>query len=353
MTDFFTWSLPLGRWAGTQVRVHVLFVLYVAYHVLAAAIPPADKALPFGATLGWLLMLVAALAVHELAHACASVRLGIEPEEVRVWPLGNLSGPSFLVEARPGEALVIAAAGLATSGAVALGLAAGLYFSGTWMQLNPFGLPKTLGTPATLKGELVAAFTPAWWLGWFGYWNWVLFLANLVPALPLDMGRIVRCLSDGTAKDNLVPTMFARGSMILLVVVALVRIVGGRPGTLPLIGLAVLIFAYTRLEAHLLEEGDYLEEGLFGYDFSQGYTSLDAGPATVRPRREGALRRWRRRRSELRRRRREAKEAAEEKRMDEILDKLHREGRTALTDEEQRFLVRVSAKYKNRSRSRD
>ena len=37
--------------------------------------------------------------------------------------------------------------------------------------------------------------------------------------------------------------------------------------------------------------------------------------------------------------------------MDEILDKLHREGRSALTDEEYRFLVRVSSKYKNRPRS--
>ena len=45
------------------------------------------------------------------------------------------------------------------------------------------------------------------------------------------------------------------------------------------------------------------------------------------------------------------KEAAEERRMDEILDKLHREGRGALTNEEQRFLVRVSARYRNRTKS--
>jgi hypothetical protein len=63
------------------------------------------------------------------------------------------------------------------------------------------------------------------------------------------------------------------------------------------------------------------------------------------------LRRWRR--SSDRRRRREAREAAEELRMDEILAKLHREGRAALSDEEQRFLVRLSARYKNRPRSRE
>ena len=39
--------------------------------------------------------------------------------------------------------------------------------------------------------------------------------------------------------------------------------------------------------------------------------------------------------------------------MDEILEKLHREGRSALTDEEHRFLVRVSAKYRNKPQARD
>jgi Zn-dependent protease len=357
MTDFFSWSLPLGRWAGTQVRVHLLLVLFAAYELLAAAV--FGQKVSFSATLGWLATLVGALAIHEFAHAWVACRLGLEPEEVRLWPLGNLASPPLLLEARAGETLAVAVAGLATSGALALGTAAGLYFAGIRMELNPFGDANWLGTPmlpsVDPKKELVAvaAFAPVWWLGWFGYWNWVLFLANLIPALPMDMGRIVRCLSDGSSSENLVPTMFARGSMILLVLAGLVRMVTAKPGGLPLIGLAVMIIAFMRHEAHQMEEGEFLEEGVFGYDFSQGYTSLEAGPATARPRREGALKRWRRRRSELRRRRREAKEAADEKRMDEILDKLYREGRSALTDEEQRFLVRVSAKYKNRSRSRD
>jgi hypothetical protein len=55
----------------------------------------------------------------------------------------------------------------------------------------------------------------------------------------------------------------------------------------------------------------------------------------------------------LRRQRRQEREAAEERRMDEILEKLHLKGRSALTDEEHRFLVRVSAKYRNRPRASD
>jgi hypothetical protein len=121
-----------------------------------------------------------------------------------------------------------------------------------------------------------------------------------------------------------------------------------KPGGPEVLALAVMIELLVRAEARALEDGGFFDDGMFGYDFSQGYTSLDAGAATVRPPREGALKRWRRRRSEVRRRRREAAELADEQRMDAILEKLHREGRAALSDEEQRFLVRVSARYRKR-----
>ena len=97
-----------------------------------------------------------------------------------------------------------------------------------------------------------------------------------------------------------------------------------------------------RIEARSLEDGGYFEDGVFGYDFSEGYTSLES-------RRPRYGRRAKSRSNagaapiELRRQRRIAREAAEEARMDEILEKLHRAGRSALTDEEHRFLVRVSA----------
>ena len=54
------------------------------------------------------------------------------------------------------------------------------------------------------------------------------------------------------------------------------------------------------------------------------------------------------RRSELRKERRQARETAEERRMDQILEKIHRDGRSSLTEEENQFLVRASAKLRNR-----
>jgi hypothetical protein len=117
--------------------------------------------------------------------------------------------------------------------------------------------------------------------------------------------------------------------------------------------LACLIELVVRSETRMMEDGGFFDDGVFGYDFSEGYTSLESSAAKVRPYRESALKRWRRRRSELRRRRRIAREAAEDRRMDEILEKLHLQGKSSLTDEENRFLVRVSTKLRNRPRARD
>jgi stage IV sporulation protein FB len=177
----------------------------------------------------------------------------------------------------------------------------------------------------------------------------------MIPALPFDMGRIVRAWPGSAAvapsRDSLVAPYLARGFALLIAIVGVVRLLGGRLDGTTLIGLAILIEYLVRSEARLLEDGGYFDDGVFGYDFSEGYTSLESGAPKVRPYRESALKRWRRRRSDLRRQRRVAREAAEERRMDEILEKLHREGRSALTDEENRFLVRVSARYRNRTKN--
>ena len=47
------------------------------------------------------------------------------------------------------------------------------------------------------NGEFAPALTAVWWVGWFGYLNWVLVLANLIPALPFDGGRFLRAALSG------------------------------------------------------------------------------------------------------------------------------------------------------------
>src|SRR5262249_54475428 len=150
--------------------------------------------------------------------------------------------------------------------------------------------------------------------------------------------RMARAILGSTSvvssRDNSIAFHLARGFALILAFAGLMRlIVSWRSDGLTLIFFAMIIEYLVRLEARLLEEGGYFDDGVFGYDCSEGYTSLESGAAKVRPHRESALKRWRRRRSELRRERRMAREMAEERRMDEILEKIHRDGRGALSDE--------------------
>lgn len=353
MTDPFRWSLGLGRWGGTSIRVHPILLIFAAFELLDASM---SKERTVGEAGGMLLMLLAALAVHELGHALMAARLGQDHDEVRLWPLGSLPsfGPGGV--ARGPEGLWVAAAGPAFSLAAAVGTAIGLHMAGAQMVFNPFGHDKTGGAPFLHgTGLVVSTFTPRWWIGWFGYLNWVLCLVNLIPALPMDCGRFLRGLLAGPwgqPRESLIATYSAHASAVVLGIAGVFRLFGGNPGALLLIGLAVLIEIMVRAEARMMEEGGFYDDTLFGYDFSQGYTSLEAGAPKVRPYRESALKRWRRKRSDLRRQRRDAKLLAQGRRMDEILEKLHREGRQALTDEEQRFLNRVSAELRGRAKSR-
>ena len=359
MTDVLTWSIDLGRWFGVQIRIHYFLVLFALGWLLNAAVAVHHVILP---TVCWMSLLVVVLALHELGHALMARFHEAEIEDVQLWPLGNLviPGPS-----RSNDSVAVAAAGLLTSGTLAIFTAVILAMAGASMIFSPFGYFQKdspifdSGAPFLLATEKqVPALQPLWWLGWFGYLNWLVCLANLIPALPFDGGRILRAIlarsSIGLTRDNPYAQWTARGVAGILTLVGLVKIITDPfPIGLVLLILAVLIELVVRTESRMIEEGGFFEDGVFGYDFSEGYTSLEGNTAKVRPIRESAIKRWRRRRSDLRRQRRAEREAAEETRMDEILDKVYQQGKSSLTDDEQRFLFKVSSKLRNRPKVRE
>ncbi len=351
MTDPLTWSpINLGRWFGAQIRIHIFLILFVVFQLLGSALD--SKATPLGQSACWLLLLFLTLLVHELGHAIAASWLDCDHDEIRFWPLGNMVTPA--VAARSTDHPLVILAGPAVNLVIVLLSALGLYIFAhaqfVWSPWDGVGSPHLPGV-----ADRYPLKSAVWWVGWFGYLNWIVFLANLIPALPFDNGRLLRAHLSSAAitstKDSTLGPWTAHTCAAVLILVGLVRLFMSKVDGFSFIGFAVLIELMVRAETRLMEDGGFYDDGVFGYDFSEGYTSLEGSAAKVRPYRESALKRWRRRRSELRRMRRQAREAAEEARMDEILDKLHREGRSALTDEENRFLVRVSTKYRNKPKA--
>jgi len=129
------------------------------------------------------LVLFGSLIVHELGHAIAARRQGIAVDRIELFLFGGFTQMSRDAIS-PGEDFKIAAAGpLATFGFVLLCLAIDLAIVG----------PHRLVHAAALDGAV--KITPVLLaLSWLLFWNVLLLVFNLIPAFPLDGGRIARAI---------------------------------------------------------------------------------------------------------------------------------------------------------------
>ena len=115
-----------------------------------------------------------------------------------------------------------------------------------------------------------------------------------------------------------------------------------------LVVLGLVLFFAARGEVGRAQDAQE-DEWAFGYDFSQGYTSLERNTSHPARPRAGPLRQWIDRRRAARQRRQREIEQADEQRVDSILARLHETGMDGLSTEDQALLKRVSARYRNRT----
>ncbi len=161
-------SLPLGRIAGIQIRVHATFALLVVLFAVAFSAPGAGGPL---AGLTWLVIIFACVVVHELAHSLVARQRGAVVHEILLLPIGGVSKLENLPET-PRDELAIAIVGPLASLAIA-GVGAVLATAAR-VPLLPIDL---------LAGSLVSRIV------WF---NLIIAGFNLLPAFPLDGGRVLR-----------------------------------------------------------------------------------------------------------------------------------------------------------------
>ena len=111
---------------------------------------------------------------------------------------------------------------------------------------------------------------------------------------------------------------------------------------------AIFIYASCAEELMTLESAH--EDSLFGYyDFSQGYTSLEKDePAPPKVKKQNFLQRRLAKRAARKLQMELEQRDADDRRMDELLQKIQKFGKDSLTDEEHRFLKRVADRYKNK-----
>jgi Zn-dependent protease len=164
------WSFSIGHVAGIDVRVHLSFFLIVALFAVASTQPGGEGLV---AGLGWLVVLFACVVVHELAHCVVGRSRGAQVHEIVLLPIGGVSRMERMPEL-PDDELAMAIAGPAAS--VALGVAAGM-------------VALALGVPLLPVSFVTGSFVVR--LFWV---NLVIAGFNLLPAFPLDGGRVLRAL---------------------------------------------------------------------------------------------------------------------------------------------------------------
>ena len=185
------WSWRIGRIAGIAIRVHVTFPLFLLWIGLRDGQGATAAAFAVGA----MLALFTIVLLHELGHALMARRFGIATRDITLLPIGGLARLERMPR-EPRQELLIAIAGPAVNLVLALLFGAILIATGGPRSLVEFDLLRRLGAPAVghvILAELVAV-------------NVGLILFNLLPAFPMDGGRVLRALLALWSKDHLVAT---------------------------------------------------------------------------------------------------------------------------------------------------
>ena len=112
--------------------------------------------------------------------------------------------------------------------------------------------------------------------------------------------------------------------------------------------LAFVIVVLAMQESFQLQATESYDDSFMGYDFSQGYTSLEKSEVAKPERRAGILARWLAKRKAERQRRLLDSAQQTEQQLDAILAKVHERGLSSLTPAEKRLLKRASNRYRSK-----
>lgn len=226
-------TLHLGRLWGIRVGLHwsvlaivVLLVFGIGFAGFPVAYPGYGVAAYLFAGLFAAVAFLVSLLAHEMAHALVARREGQRVEGVTLWMLGGLA--SLRGQSRsPGAELRVAGVGPLTSV-----LVAAVFGLATWLLLGVAAAPLLVGVLAYLA--LV---------------NLVLAAFNLVPAAPLDGGRILRSALWRRWGDRhraaVVTSRIGRGFGFALVLLGGVGLFAGVAGALgwALVGVFIVVMA--------------------------------------------------------------------------------------------------------------
>ncbi len=166
-----TWSFSIGRLFGSELRVHATFFLLLAWIGISAWMSHG----PYAAivNVAFIVALFGCVVAHEFGHALTARRYGIRTPDITLLPIGGMARLERMPE-KPAQEIIVALAGPAVNVAIWIILTILL---GAETQMQAF---ESIDDPA--QG----------FLGRLAVVNLFLALFNLLPAFPMDGGRVLR-----------------------------------------------------------------------------------------------------------------------------------------------------------------
>ncbi len=167
-------ALLVSRIKGIEVSIHWTFLLLIAWIVLQN-VRSGLAAGPIFWTLAFVTAIFICVILHELGHALMARRFGISTKDITLYPIGGVARLESIPR-KPKEELLVSLAGPVVNLVIAV-------------SLLPF-----IDVDSMRNNESVAQIGPSNFLLAFSMVNIWLALFNLVPAFPMDGGRVFRAL---------------------------------------------------------------------------------------------------------------------------------------------------------------
>ena len=185
-------SLNLGKLADIPIKVHWTFsllIFFVFYIAVSNEVPRSDLVWFYG----YVLLLFVFVIMHEYGHALTARKYGIRTRDIIISPIGGIARLEKLPE-NPRHELFIALAGPAVNVVLAF------FFFLVQLLTSDFIIP---------TGEDLNFGSRADFIGYLLIINIVLVVFNMVPAFPMDGGRVLRSLLSMKIKDRYKATQWA------------------------------------------------------------------------------------------------------------------------------------------------
>jgi Zn-dependent protease len=166
------WSVNIGSLFGIRVELHVTFLLFIGWMAINQGLVTGDAGRALGAV-ALLLLVFACVLLHELGHALTARRFGIVTRDIVLLPIGGVARLERMPD-QPRQEILVAVAGPAVNVAIAMTVYALMK-----VARHPTGLADLI------QGGLLETLLVV---------NVVMVLFNLIPAFPMDGGRVLRAL---------------------------------------------------------------------------------------------------------------------------------------------------------------